>query len=63
LKFNLVDYVKVVNANLENDVLVVDLEQEVPDKLKPRMIAIETHLIKDLANKGKKMISGDKKAA
>ena len=54
---------KVVNANHENDVQVVDLEQEVPDKLKPRMIAIETHEIKDLANKGRKMISGDNQAA
>jgi len=63
LKFNLADHVKVVHANLENGVLVVDLEREVPEELKPRKIEIETHPIKELANKAKKMISGDKKAA
>jgi molecular chaperone IbpA len=63
LKFNLADHVKVVHANLENGVLVVDLEREVPDELKPRKIKIETHPIKELANKAKNMISGEKKAA
>jgi molecular chaperone IbpA len=63
LKFNLADHVKAVNANLENGVLVVDLEREVPEELKPRKITIETHPIKDLANKAKKMISGEKIAA
>ena len=63
LKFNLADHVKVVSANHENGILVVDLEREVPEELKPRKILIETHPIKDLAVKAKKMISGDKKAA
>jgi len=63
LKFNLADHVKVVNAGLENGVLVVDLEREVPDELKPHKISIETHPIKSLAEKAKKMISGDSKAA
>jgi molecular chaperone IbpA len=63
LKFNLADHVKVVHANLENGVLVVNLEREVPEELKLRKIEIETHPIKELANKAKKMISGDKKAA
>jgi molecular chaperone IbpA len=63
LKFNLADYVKIVHANLENGILVVDLEREVPEELKPREIAIESHPVKDLANKAKKMISGEKRAA
>jgi molecular chaperone IbpA len=63
LKFNLSDHVKVVHANLENGALVVDLEREIPDELKPRKIEIQSHPIKELANKAKKMISGDKKAA
>ena len=63
LKFNLADHVKVVCANLENGILVVDLEREIPEELKPRTIKIETHPIKDLAVKAKKMISGDTKAA
>ena len=63
LKFNLADHVKVFGANLENGVLIVDLEREVPEELKPRKIAIENHPIKEFAAKAKKMISGDKKAA
>ena len=63
LKFNLADYVKVVGASLENGVLVVDLEREVPEELKPRKISIETHPIKEFASKVQKVISGDKKAA
>ena len=63
LKFNLADHIKVNSANLENGVLVVDLEREVPEELKPRQIEIKTHLIKSLAEKAKKMIGADKKAA
>jgi molecular chaperone IbpA len=63
LKFNLADHVKVVHANLENGVLVVDLEREVPEELKPRKIEIETHSVKELTSKANKIIGGDKKAA
>ena len=63
LQFNLADHVKVVHANLENGVLVVDLEREVPEELKPRKIEIETHSVKELTSKANKIISGDKKAA
>jgi molecular chaperone IbpA len=63
LKFNLADHVKVVHANLENGVLVVDLEREVPEEHKSRKIKIETHPIEKLTNKEKKMISGNKKVA
>ena len=63
LKFNLADHVKVVSADLENGVLVVDLEREVPAELKPRKIEIETHPIKGLAEKAKNLIGGEKKAA
>ena len=63
LKFNLADHIKVNSANLENGVLVVDLEREVPEELKPRQIEIKTSPIKSLAKKAKKMISADKQAA
>ena len=63
LKFNLADHVKVVHANLKNGVLIVNLEREVPEELRPRKILLEPHPIKELASKEKKMISGDKKAA
>jgi len=38
--FNLVDYVKVNGANLENGLLVIDLVREVPEAMKPRRIEI-----------------------
>ena len=63
LKFSLADHIKVNGAKLENGVLVVDLEREVPEELKPRQIEIQTNPIKTLAKKAKKMIGADKKAA
>ena len=63
LKFNLADHIKVLNADLENGVLAVDLEREVPEALKPRQIEIKTHPVKSLTEKAKKMITGEDKAA
>ncbi len=39
-RFQLADYVKVVDAHLENGLLHIDLEREVPEAMKPRKIAI-----------------------
>ena len=39
-RFALADHVSVVDASLENGILVVDLKREVPEALKPRKIAI-----------------------
>ena len=39
-KFALADHVNVVDASLENGILVVELKREVPEALKPRKIAI-----------------------
>ena len=39
-RFNLADHVKVVNANLENGLLHIDLERELPEAMKPRTIEI-----------------------
>ena len=39
-RFALADHVNVVDASLENGILVVDLKREVPEALKPRKIAI-----------------------
>jgi molecular chaperone IbpA len=63
LKFNLADHIKVQKADLENGVLAVELEREVPEELKPRQIEIETQPIKSFAEKAKKMITGEDKAA
>ena len=39
-KFQLADYVRVLDAHLENGLLSVDLLKEVPDAMKPKKIAI-----------------------
>ncbi|WP_286262567.1 Hsp20 family protein [Thalassotalea atypica] len=39
-KFQLGDHVKVIGAFMENGLLHVDLEREIPEALKPRKIAI-----------------------
>ncbi|WDE06853.1 Hsp20 family protein [Thalassomonas viridans] len=39
-KFQLGDHVKVVGAFIENGLLHIDLEREIPEALKPRKIAI-----------------------
>ncbi|USE71091.1 heat-shock protein [Pseudoalteromonas maricaloris] len=39
-KFQLGDHVKVIGAGLENGLLVIDLEREIPEALKPRKIEI-----------------------
>lgn len=39
-RFNLADHVRVVKASLENGLLHVDLERELPEAMKPRTIKI-----------------------
>ena len=39
-RFNLADHVKVVSASLENGLLHIDLERELPEAMKPRTIEI-----------------------
>ena len=39
-KFNLDDHVKVVNASMEDGLLMIDLVREIPDEAKPRSIEI-----------------------
>lgn len=39
-KFQLADYVRVLDARLENGLLHVDLRREIPEAMKPRRIAI-----------------------
>lgn len=41
-KFSLADHVKVVGADLQNGLLVISLQREVPEAAKPRMIEIGT---------------------
>ncbi|MBT5572260.1 MAG: Hsp20 family protein [Alphaproteobacteria bacterium] len=39
-QFELADHVNVVNSNLENGMLAIELQREIPEELKPRKIAI-----------------------
>lgn len=41
-RFQLADHVKVRGARLENGLLNIELEREIPEALKPRSIAIQT---------------------
>ena len=50
-RFELAAHIKVRNASLENGLLHIDLEREVPEEMKPRKIAIA-------AEGGKKAIGG-----
>jgi len=39
-KFNLADHVEVVNAEMNNGLLTVSLQKEIPEAMKPRKIAV-----------------------
>lgn len=41
-KFQLADYVRVIDARLENGLLHVDLRREIPETMKPRRIEIRS---------------------
>ncbi|WP_068546912.1 Hsp20 family protein [Thalassotalea crassostreae] len=41
-KFQIADHVKVIAAHMENGLLHIDLEREIPEALKPRKIAIHS---------------------
>jgi molecular chaperone IbpA len=50
-QFQLADHVKVISAKLENGLLEIELEREVPEALKPRKIKIESNINKLLEKK------------
>ena len=50
-KFQLADYVRVVDARIENGLLHVDLRREIPEAMKPRKIEI-----RGTANEGQRVI-------
>ena len=63
-RFDLADHVKVTNANLDNGMLTIDLEREVPEALKPRQIEISKGPTAGIADAEKKLLSaGDQQAA
>lgn len=52
-RFNLADHVKVINASLENGLLHIELEREIPEAMKPRQIKI--------GNTGARLLNVNKK--
>ena len=53
-RFNLADHVRATGAKLENGLLHIFLERELPEAMKPRTIAIET-------GSGHKLLGGSKR--
>lgn len=51
-RFNLADHVKATGARLDNGLLHIELEREIPDEMKPRSIEIKS---------GSKLIENSKK--
>jgi molecular chaperone IbpA len=61
--FSLADYVKVVDAHMENGLLHVDLTREVPESKKPRKIEIKNGSNFSIKAKASKLISKNNKVA
>ena len=66
-RFNLADHVKVVGASMENGLLHIELEREIPEAMKPRTIKIDkpsAHLlnVEKKAEKAPKTKNTDKAA-
>jgi molecular chaperone IbpA len=51
-KFQLADYVRVVDARLENGLLHIELRREIPEAMKPRKI--------DIRSEGGQLLEGEK---
>ncbi|WNO10900.1 Hsp20 family protein [Teredinibacter sp. KSP-S5-2] len=51
-RFQLADYVKVVNASIQNGLLHVDLVREIPEAMKPRTIEIRDASSASIENQG-----------
>lgn len=60
-RFELADHVKVTGASLQNGMLTIELERELPEELKPRRIEVTAG--KAVGHKAPKQIEGGKKAA
>lgn len=63
-KFNLADYVEVINADLSNGLLTIDLEKEIPEAMKPKIISInqKTNVIEHKAEKEESIAKKNKAA-
>ncbi len=61
--FQLADHVKVLEAALENGLLHIDLQHELPEERKPRQIEISTGAPASIVSKAKKLVESKSKAA
>lgn len=50
-RFELADHIKIKGAKLDNGLLHIELEREVPEELKPRKISIKTSKAKAIEHK------------
>lgn len=57
-RFQLADYVQVKHATLSNGLLLIELERELPEELKPRRIAINAGAARVKSKPAPKMIEG-----
>lgn len=65
-RFNLADHVKVMGASLENGLLHIDLEREIPEAMKPRTIKIgksASHLLDIENSAGEKPVAEEEDRA
>ena len=62
-RFDLADHVKVVGASLENGMLTINLERDVPEGLKPRSIKINKGTSASLIGKTKKLLGQEEEVA
>ena len=60
--FQLADYMKVVGAALENGLLHIELEREIPEAMKPRKIELKHDGTEGLLSKATKTLKGSKAA-
>ena len=63
LQFNLADHIKICGAFLENGMLMIDLNREIPEELKPQKIEIHANTLGSIAKKAKNLITPEKSAA
>ena len=62
-RFDLADHVKVTNASLDNGMLTIQLEREVPEALKPRQIEISKGSTAGIVDEAKKLLGAEDKQA
>jgi molecular chaperone IbpA len=63
LNFNLADHIRVNSASLNNGMLAVDLQREVPEELKQRKIDIKNQSVNSFNDETNSFANKEKKAA